>query len=231
MVKKKRIVSKLILALVVLTAISCCFLGSTFARYTSGGSGSSTITVAKWDVSFGESSETPVDFGMLSPDDTAYSDSGTNRSHTSKKMLVATITNSSAVEADVTVTVGGITVTPVGGAESYGSGYTESSTENAPSEEQVKGLFSVQLYYDADDLDAEADTATDALNSGATVVMAAGNETPVVLKIYAVVTWTSSDTTLKTNSDALDTWVGENIASIGSTLTFTAVQGSESATA
>ena len=52
MVKKKRIVSKLILALVVLTAISCCFLGSTFARYTSGGSGASSVDVAKWDVQF-----------------------------------------------------------------------------------------------------------------------------------------------------------------------------------
>ena len=37
MVKKKEIVSKLVLGLFVLTALSFCFLGSTFARYTSGG--------------------------------------------------------------------------------------------------------------------------------------------------------------------------------------------------
>ena len=79
MVKKKRIVSKLILALVVLTAISCCFLGSTFARYTSGGSGASSVEVAKWDVQFDAETETPVELGMISPAETAY-DAGTHSS-------------------------------------------------------------------------------------------------------------------------------------------------------
>ena len=50
MTKKKNIASKLVLVLFVLTLISCCLLGSTFARYVSSGTGSASIGIAKWDV-------------------------------------------------------------------------------------------------------------------------------------------------------------------------------------
>lgn len=50
MTNKKSIVSKLLLGLVLLTLISCCFLGSTFARYTSGGSGSASTGIANWSI-------------------------------------------------------------------------------------------------------------------------------------------------------------------------------------
>ena len=50
MKQKSRIVSKLFAALVILTLISCCFLGSTFARYTSKSTGTASVGVAKWDV-------------------------------------------------------------------------------------------------------------------------------------------------------------------------------------
>lgn len=36
-----------------------------------------------------------------------------------------------------------------------------------------------------------------------------------------------ADATLKGNADKLDTWVGENIASVSYTFSVTAVQGSE----
>ena len=51
MTKRKSVVSKILLLVVLLTLVSCCFLGSTFARYTSSGSGTGTLQVAKWDVS------------------------------------------------------------------------------------------------------------------------------------------------------------------------------------
>ena len=93
MVKKKGIVSKLILGLFVLTAISFCFLGRTFARYTSGGTGSATADIAKWSVTFAQPESQPVKLGMISPDDTAYNGEthqATPRSHTGDKVLDAT---------------------------------------------------------------------------------------------------------------------------------------------
>ena len=50
MTQKKNIASKLVLVLFVLTLLSCCLLGSTFARYVSGGTGSASVGIAKWDV-------------------------------------------------------------------------------------------------------------------------------------------------------------------------------------
>ncbi len=235
MVKKKRIVSKLILALVVLTAISCCFLGSTFARYTSDGTGKATVAVAKWDVSFGEEAEEAVALGMISPDDTEY-DAETHknapRSHTGDKVLVATITNNSDVDADVTVTLGTIGFVNAEG-EAFtgfgeGAGWSASSKTDNPTQTQVAGLFSIKLWYGGEGaLDAEAAAANTELKSGTTVTLGVGSETPVELNIYAEVTWTSADALLEGNSDALDSWVGKNIAGLTSTLTFTAVQGSE----
>ena len=226
MVKKKRIVSKLILALVVLTAISCCFLGSTFARYTSGGTGSATVDVAKWDVQFGAETETPVELGMISPAETAY-DAGTHssspRQNEGEKVLVATITNNSDVEADVTIDIGEISF---GAFDQFGdTAWKEGSIEGAPTKGQVAALFSVRLWYGGEGaLAAEAAEANTEITDGEPVTLGVGSET---LKIYAQVTWTSADTTLKGDSDALDTWVGTHIETLTSTLTFTAVQGSQ----
>mgnify|MGYP005806444725 CR=1 FL=1 len=237
MVKKKRIVSKLILALVVLTAISCCFLGSTFARYTSDGTGKATVAVAKWDVSFGENAEEAVALGMISPDDTEY-DAGTHistpRSHTGDKVLVATITNNSDVEANVTVTLGTIGFVNAEG-EAFtgfgeGAGWSADSKTDNPTQTQVAGLFSIKLYYCESDKDTQTATeATTPIASNAITLAAAPEAEGTadnVLNIYAEVTWTSADDSLEGNSDALDTWVGTNIAGLTSTLTFTAVQGS-----
>lgn len=229
MVKKKRIVSKLILALVVLTAISCCFLGSTFARYTSGGTGSATVEVAKWDVQFGAETETPVELGMISPAETAY-DAGTHSSAPRKnegaKVLVATITNKSDVEADVTIDIGEISF---GAFDQFGdTAWKEGSIEGAPTKGQVAALFSVTFWYGGEGaLAAEAADANTEITDGKTVTLGVGSGTSVELKIYAQVTWTSADTTLKGDSDALDTWVGTHIEELTSTLTFTAVQGSQ----
>lgn len=229
MVKKKRIVSKLILALVVLTAISCCFLGSTFARYTSGGSGASSVEVAKWDVQFDAETETPVELGMISPAETAY-DAGTHsstpRKNEGEKVLVATITNNSDVEADVTINIGEISF---GAFDQFGdTAWEESSIEGAPTKEQVAALFSVTFWYGGTDaLAAGAAEADTEITDGADRHARRRQRNAVVLKIYAQVTWTSADTTLKGDSDALDTWVGMHIETLTSTLTFTAVQGSQ----
>ena len=240
MVKKKRIVSKLILALVVLTAISCCFLGSTFARYTSGTTGTATVTVAKWDVSFGTLGTAEAIFGedvSLSPAKEAWTD-GTNsaqnkRTHSTDTVKVV-ITNSGAVDAFVTVTIpeNGEVVT-LNGSDEYAAdtGITESNytqKDVAPTQTQVADLFDLKVTYNAADLDAESGTEPFTLGTGA----GAGVKVPAggTLNLFLCVTWTSADGDDATSgavADAIDTWAGKYVTSVAYTLNFLAVQDSE----
>ncbi len=215
MEKKKRIVSKLVLALVLVAVVSMCFVGVTLARYVSGTSGSSTANVAKWDVSFGDDETISVTFGAFSPSDAAYVDSSV-RTNESVRTQAVVIANNGDVEADVTLTLGSaMTVTPASGAEEFGTtGYTESSTADKPTENQVKGLFTFKFY--------DAESGGKPIESGVAFTIDSSESKT----IYATIVWTSADATLKTNADALDTWVGENIESVGINFTISAVQGS-----
>ena len=47
---KKNRTMKIATLMLALTLITCCFVGSTFAKYTSEATGTATATVAKWDV-------------------------------------------------------------------------------------------------------------------------------------------------------------------------------------
>ena len=44
---KKRILTRVLIVIAALTLLSCCFLGSTFARYVTSANGSGTVGVAK----------------------------------------------------------------------------------------------------------------------------------------------------------------------------------------
>lgn len=227
MTKKKGIASKLFLLVVLLTLISCCFLGSTFARYISTESGNATMQVAKWSIDVANEEDgdvTTAVFDKLSPAMEAY-DNGDNddqynegsvRSNKTNKVLVATITNTGDVDARVSFTISEQpTLTQGEGAEDFGAGtYTL---------ETIQGLFSIALYTNTTD-DAEGATAytpgeTEAINVAAT---------SGTLYVYAEVTWTSDDSTVFGNAaDERDTWVGQNVESVAYALTYTAVQSSE----
>ena len=137
--------------------------------------------------------------------------------------LVATIVNSGEVDALVTVTTGELVATSTSG--SWGTGISVDGsgvvTNNGATQDQTEELFTITLYYNATEDSAED---AKALSTSQNVVAETG-----VIYIYAEVTWTSDD--LATNAtaayaDALDTWVGENVASVGCTLTYSAVQNS-----
>ena len=239
MVKKKRIVSKLILALVVLTAISCCFLGSTFARYTSGTTGKATVTVAKWDVSFGTPGTAEAIFGedvSLSPAKEAWTD-GTNsaqnkRTHSTDTVKVV-ITNSGAVDAFVTVTIPeNGEVVKLKDSVSYAddTGITESNYTQAdvkPTQTQVADLFDLKVTYSATpDAETGTDPFTLGTGAGAGVKVPAGG----TLNLFLCVTWTSADGDTAISgavADAIDTWAGKYVTSVAYTLNFLAVQDSE----
>ena len=226
MTQKKNIASKLVLVLFVLTLLSCCLLGSTFARYVSGGNGSASVGIAKWDVNVDTSVESTIEFDKLSPSmDTAAS--GTNRTHSTGLVKVAEITNSGEVDAEVTITVGEIDFAGI----TFGNGYewqTDKVAGDGPSEAQVEALFSIKLYYTT-----ENTAATDNEITSGTAIETKLAKNGGTFYIWAEVTWTSTDQQNggTTFGDAVDTWVGKNVKTISYSLAYTAVQASELPTA
>lgn len=222
MTKKKGIASKLFLLVVLLTLISCCFLGSTFARYISTAPGTATMQVAKWSINVANKEDgetTTAVFDKLSPAMEAY-DNGDNddqynedsvRSNKTNKVLVATITNTGDVDALVSFTVGEAVLRGTGDAEIMDWGSYDEAT--------IQRLFSIKLYTNTTDSADGASEYTQAIN-----VAAEGG----TLYVYAEVTWKSDDSTVFGNAaDERDTWVGQNVESVAYALTYTAVQNSE----
>ena len=255
MEKKKRIISKLIFVLVLAAVVSMCFVGTTLARYVSSNGGSATTGVAKWDVEFGgdgyASNAYNMSFDKLSPSADAFND-GTVRSNVTGIKTI-TITNNSDVSARVYVTYDNSeTYTAVVDSgwtvNSWGSDYSSDThaPTSAPGETQVDGLFEMTMYYNTADLDALAPDSADAFATDytelktATAETAAGtdnNSYAVTLapktsvNIFVVVTWTSADEALDSAADVLDTWVGQNVASVAYNFTVNAYQASEQPTA
>ena len=221
MTKRKNVVSKMLLLVLALTLISCCFLGSTFARYTSSGSGSATLNVAKWAIDIkGGAIEggTSVNFAeKLSPSKYDYNTTvdgeytaNTVRSNSTGKLLIATINNTGDVAALVTVAAGEVNVTA-------GVEFSD------PTEAEVKEVFSIKLWYG---IQEGENNATNAIASGTTQIPLA--EKTGVVYIYAEVIWTSdTEGTTGEAADVRDTWIGENVTSVSYNISYTAVQNTE----
>lgn len=212
MTQKRKLVSKLFVAVVVLTLVSCCFLASTFARYTSGGSGTGTVEVATWKVTGEGEGQINAQFNQLSPSMDEYVD--TPRTHSTAPVLVATITYEIDVNGILKLTVGEETITKT--AADWGT-YDEG---------EIKGLFDIQLYLSNAKASSIADLTGKEVASGAETPVTAGSSGTYY--VYAVVTWTSDDDTVNGEAaDARDTWVGANVTSVGYELSYTFVQSSQ----
>lgn len=224
MEKKKRILPRLFAALVILTLVSCCFIGSTFARYTSSSTGSATVEVAKWDIDVkggGDSNSTAITFNKLSPKAISYEDNSNQaRTNSTDKVLVATITYTLDVKATLTLTTD---ATPtVSSNAAYGSGVTAEG--NVPTEEEVQDVFSIKLYTST----SKGATSATEYSQALTLNEAATEGATGTIYVYAQVTWTSDTNSITgTNADIRDTWIGEHITAVAWNLTYTAVQASE----
>ena len=216
---KKRILTRVLIVIAALTLLSCCFLGSTFAKYVTDETGTAQVGVAKWDIDVETAGSTNVDVNLnkLSPDMADYN-SGSTRSHTSDKFLVAIVTNNSDVKATITVSAGDTaTCVLVADHPSTEQGFEDKSTEAA-------ACFSIKLYK------SDTNDATDATEKLVSETLNAKTADPAdAIYIFAEVTWTSQDTT--GNGDELDTWIGQYVTSVSWTLTYKAVQASELPTA
>ena len=209
-----------------MTLISGCFVGTTLARYASQGSGSATTGIALWDIDFtyggnaGAAAVTVAD--KLSPDITKdFSAESNQRVQATGKKLVATIVNKSEVGATITVTAGALQYKNSGGSDvtfNESGSITADTLEADASKAQADAVFDLKLYQDD----------TQAYSDGADITDAFGLASKGTVYIFAEVTWTSQDQdSTEIVADAIDTWLGENVASIVSDLSYKAVQASE----
>lgn len=219
--------------LVVLTLVSCCFLGSTFARYTSTGTGSASAEVAKWDIDFNgsntENGETDIEIGKLSPDDAAWTE-GLNRVHVIDNAQVAmAILNKSDVAADITVTIGAAPVF-YGVDDSDIAGWSVtgiSQGDSLPS--YLEAYSTIQLQF-AITNGSTPDGSTLWHNYGASVTQYdVATNGGVYVWVRAV--WDTLDDLGQITSDAIDTWLGQNVTKVSCNLSYVAVQSSELPTA
>ena len=231
MTKKKNIASKLVLVLFVLTLISCCLLGSTFARYVSGGTGSASIGIAKWEIDISGNGVGTTEFVLntdgISPDITNAFDPTTNRVQATGKKLVATIENKSDVDADVSVSLGAMTISLDSGKD-YGDGIKTdnwNTSSAAANEQQIRQVLQIKLYWD----DSETYSGGEEWSEKQDLAAATNGTGGGKIYIFAEVTWTSMDKYYQNENvaDAIDTWIGENVTKISANITFSAVQASE----
>lgn len=249
--KKMRIFSKLFAALVVLTLISCCFMGTTFARYLTTNSNTAGANVATWNVDItaaGTAVEdtTTVSFDKLSPNMNESGATDKNLTKSTEKKLVATITVTAEVDAKLTLDFGNIIIKNAGGTNVFENGNVTPDAKygiasgTTISHNDVAGVFSIKFYAGTTN---EADTAT-ALGSDGwsasgttwTKDITAGTSTTIYL--FADVTWTTwyqggdptginSNLKGSANADKFDTWIGGNVEYLEWNLKYTAAQASE----
>ena len=228
---KKRILTRVLIVIAALTLLSCCFLGSTFARYVTNANGSASVGVAKWDVSFTGAGTSAISFGELSPSDYAWNGTAArvNTIDIKDNAAALTITNNSEVDAAVTISIAAPTF-------NYHSGKGTIGDSGAPSMEQALKVISFQYALDT------GSTAYDSLSwnsvavtgSSVNVTLNASGGTTTTAKLYLRVVWTSLDTeelygtgASAANADNLDTWFGQNVDTVTANLTYSAVQASE----
>ena len=226
---KKRIVPMLFALLVVLTLVSCCFLGSTFARYTSTGTGSASAEVAKWEIELNGDDITEgadeVTLDKISPDDAAWA-TGRDRVHASEGVLAATIVNASDVKADIGVTLqlpdflGDDTYEITGWDNEKGI----AGTNGVPSYQEAYTTIQVQFAADTRGL---VDESTAWKNYGETVTVENVAEHDGAVYVYVRIVWDTHDDYGQVLSDKLDTWLGQNVTKVSCKLSYVAVQSSE----
>lgn len=252
MKEQKKSTSKVVvrsaLILLLLTLISGCFLGSTFARYVSKGEGDLSAGVAEWKITETPSSAEAVgaiDLGEFSPNMAAHKDNQT-RTRSLNDVTLFTLTNEGDVDAFVYLTLAGTAVTPTsddsitttvtaygyqGGDVSttpYNFSASDGNAANEPTSTEFSQIFTITA-------SVTTSGGVDETKGDYYVVPKNGSITVTI-----DVTWTTDlendspdkisgypDSMNIVEADLRDTWIGENIAAVGFNYSWYAVQGSE----
>ena len=201
---KKRILTRVLIVIAALTLLSCCFLGSTFARYVTKASGSGTVSIAEWDIDISvndsEATTTTFTFGQLSPSIT-----GNTHTITATGTTALKIENKGDVSALVKVDdTNGLTLTP-----DYKDGVDSSA--GSANRDRFADVFSATIT----PLENYGSNYTGNATTGYVLPAEVG-----CILLSVQVTWT-------TITDELDTWYGEWLENITVSLSLSAIQNSQ----
>lgn len=242
--------AKLIVVLIALLLIACSLFGFTLARYiTEERDGQGGVNIAQWDIEWTDTLTTAGGTGatlaMISPAMEGYT--GTARTHAitdgDSKALI--ITNKSDVKAIVTLEITNTlnfysnskkgadglpeTVTkPTTGVEWNSVELDDIITAAKPTGAADDELALVTVYAgDTPKQDAVIQKETAGGVTTYTITLGVGEKLEVTI---GAITWRSdfeSDATKGKYGDARDTWIGENVGSVGFAYSWSAVQGSQ----
>ena len=283
--KKKKLIYRTIGVLLALSFMSCCFLGYTFARYVTKGSGSMDTGVAKWDITYtyeggkiaiSEDNQVTIPTSRLSPSMAEYEE-GKFRTNVTAQANVK-IKNDGDVAAYISFELpdepavaypyekdadGTITETISATVHTFkkASEVQDTDDPNEPTAEEWAQIFTASIVQSTEGEDGTQTggvTITSSDGSVSTVTPEGENspykgmyfvETGETLTVPIVITWTTDLMTTGTDghttpeeaikaegypdsmnvyeSDLRDSWIGANIAAIGLTFNWYALQGSE----
>ena len=277
--KKKKLIYRTIGVLLALSFMSCCFLGYTFARYVTKGTGNIISGVAKWDINFsyegGDQTVTgdeTISIGKISPSMAEYSAESAPRSKQIAEISV-NIKNDGDVAAYISFELpddaavaypyekdedGTITETISATEHEFIDNPTDPNEPTAAEWAQIFTASIVQSTEGEDGTQTGGVTITSSDGSVSTVTPEGEAdykgmyfvETGETLTVPIVITWTTDlkvvgqdgqlsqpepaepvdDYPADMNvvpADLRDSWIGTNIAAIGLTFNWYALQGSE----
>lgn len=249
--KESRRSAKLIVVLVALLLVACSLLGVTLARYvTTKDESQGGVNIAYWNIADdGDLNGTGDVRATLSPNMVAYTDVIRTRKVTADGATALVITNNSAVKAAVTLK---ITDGLVFYSNTAGENGAYPVIENGPTEnpEWASVALSDVISFDGTGSgisvtygtgDAAGTEASEAAGTGAdegkTIYTAKLEANGGWMKVsLGSITWTSdfNDTdglddgdNIGKYGDLRDTWIGQNVGSVGFAYSWEAVQASE----
>lgn len=214
---KKNVAGKIAALVLMLTVISCCFLGSTFAKYTSSTTGTANVSVAKWQID-GVSENTQTQSFTFTMDKLSPAVNGTKNTLTTTTAY--TITNSSDVAADITIALG---------TDSGAWGYEFFTTEDGLS--NAKTSLGEITYVDSN---GATQTLTDEIMKKVFTITLSVSDATATDGVYSLAVGSSMTITVTVDwntqtpdGDAIDTAIGMYVKSITTSLTVTATQSTQ----
>lgn len=241
--KESRRSAKLIVVLMALLLVACSLLGVTLARYvTTKDESQGGVNIAYWNIADdGDLNGTGDVRATLSPNMVAYTGTIRTRQVTADGATALVITNNSAVKAAVTLK---ITDGLVFYSNTAGENGAYPEIENGPTEnpEWASVALSDVISFDGTGSgisvtygigDAAGTEAPEAEGAGAdegkTIYTATLEANGGWMKVFlGSITWTSDLTGEDgTYGDLRDTWIGQNVGSVGFAYSWEAVQASE----
>ena len=248
--------AKLIVVLIALLLIACSLLGFTLARYiTEERDGQGGVNIAQWDIDWTDTLTTAGGTGatlaMISPAKEGYNNTPRTHAITDGDSKALIITNKSDVKAIVTLEITN-TLNFYSNSEKGADGLPETVTKPATGEEWINvelsqiitakkptgaadGELALVTVYQADGTpkqDADFQKGTAGGVTTYTITLNVGEKLEVTI---GEITWTtdlqgetwSDEDNGVMPGDLRDTWIGENVGSVGFAYSWSAVQGSQ----